>query len=203
MIPQLEEALQALGSPSPAAGWALRRQRFSGCSVVVLHLELPLFTHLSRCSAADLPPHLRLQQHHLQGPLDSPAAGRRGLAAPACSSHPLPLPWGSARWIRALAAQSPPAGWELKHQKRPGSALDPAWTPAGPPWQQCPTALSPPQAVDRHGLDLPGSVSAIMDRWILQMGFPVVTVDTRTGTAAQSHFLLDRGSAVERPSAFK
>ncbi|XP_064013910.1 aminopeptidase N [Pogoniulus pusillus] len=58
------------------------------------------------------------------------------------------------------------------------------------------------QAVDRHGLQLPGSVSAIMDRWILQMGFPVVTVDTLTGTATQSHFLLDRGSTVERPSAF-
>ncbi|NXF91944.1 AMPN Aminopeptidase, partial [Eubucco bourcierii] len=58
------------------------------------------------------------------------------------------------------------------------------------------------QAVDRHELQLPDSVSAIMDRWILQMGFPVVTVDTLTGVTNQTHFLLDPNSTVERPSAF-
>ncbi|NXP72549.1 AMPN Aminopeptidase, partial [Ramphastos sulfuratus] len=58
------------------------------------------------------------------------------------------------------------------------------------------------QAVDQHELELPDSVSAIMDRWILQMGFPVVTVDTLTGATNQTHFLLDPNSTVERPSAF-
>ena len=42
-----------------------------------------------------------------------------------------------------------------------------------------------------------------MDRWTLQMGFPVVTVDTHTGTIKQEHFLLDPTSVVERPSVFK
>ncbi|XP_054243768.1 aminopeptidase N [Indicator indicator] len=58
------------------------------------------------------------------------------------------------------------------------------------------------QAVDRQNLNLPDSVSAIMDRWILQMGFPVVTVNTLTGVITQTHFLLDRNSTVERPSVF-
>lgn len=42
-----------------------------------------------------------------------------------------------------------------------------------------------------------------MDRWTLQMGFPVVTVDTRTGVVSQKHFLLDPESVVDRPSQFK
>lgn len=42
-----------------------------------------------------------------------------------------------------------------------------------------------------------------MDRWILQMGFPVITVDTTTGTLSQQHFLLDPTSNVTRPSEFK
>lgn len=42
-----------------------------------------------------------------------------------------------------------------------------------------------------------------MDRWILQMGFPVVTVDTTTGEISQEHFLLDPESTVTRPSDFK
>lgn len=42
-----------------------------------------------------------------------------------------------------------------------------------------------------------------MDRWTLQMGFPVVTVDTSTGVISQTHFLLDPDSKVERPSVFK
>lgn len=51
-------------------------------------------------------------------------------------------------------------------------------------------------------IKLPASVSAIMDRWILQMGFPVVTVDTATGEISQEHFLLDPNSTVTRPSQF-
>uniref|UniRef100_A0A1A7ZZL2 Aminopeptidase n=1 Tax=Nothobranchius furzeri TaxID=105023 RepID=A0A1A7ZZL2_NOTFU len=59
------------------------------------------------------------------------------------------------------------------------------------------------QAVDNTpGLDIPRSVSEIMNRWTLQMGFPVVTVDTQTGTVTQKHFLLDPDSVVGRPSQF-
>ena len=42
-----------------------------------------------------------------------------------------------------------------------------------------------------------------MDHWTLQMGFPVVAVDTLTGSVSQEHFLLGNASAVERPSVFK
>lgn len=42
-----------------------------------------------------------------------------------------------------------------------------------------------------------------MNRWILQMGFPVVTIDTRTGSVRQQHFLLGADPAVVTPSEFK
>ncbi|KAJ0056264.1 hypothetical protein NL108_004542, partial [Boleophthalmus pectinirostris] len=59
------------------------------------------------------------------------------------------------------------------------------------------------QAVDRTpGLDIPYTVHEIMNRWTLQMGFPVVTIDTRTGRITQKHFLLDADSVVDRPSQF-
>ncbi|NWU68282.1 AMPN Aminopeptidase, partial [Pterocles burchelli] len=58
------------------------------------------------------------------------------------------------------------------------------------------------QAVTKNNLVLPDSISNIMDRWTLQMGFPVVTVNTLTGAIAQRHFLLDPSSVVERPSDF-
>ncbi|TSL68185.1 Aminopeptidase N [Bagarius yarrelli] len=51
-------------------------------------------------------------------------------------------------------------------------------------------------------LKLPHSIHDIMNRWILQMGFPVVTIDTQTGNVSQKHFLLDPKSVVERPSEF-
>ncbi|KAM4744489.1 aminopeptidase Ey-like [Anableps anableps] len=57
-------------------------------------------------------------------------------------------------------------------------------------------------AVDKAGIYLPHSVEAIMNRWILQMGFPVVTIDTQTGKITQKHFLLDPESVVDRPSEF-
>ncbi|XP_061749583.1 aminopeptidase Ey-like [Nerophis ophidion] len=57
-------------------------------------------------------------------------------------------------------------------------------------------------AVEKAGLTLPQSVEAIMNRWILQMGFPVVTIDTRTGTLVQGHFLLDPDTEVKRPSEY-
>ncbi|NXS87519.1 AMPN Aminopeptidase, partial [Erpornis zantholeuca] len=58
------------------------------------------------------------------------------------------------------------------------------------------------QAVEKNNVQLPDNISNIMDRWTLQMGFPVVTVDTRTGAINQTHFLLDPTSSVDRPSVF-
>nr|XP_045001175.1 aminopeptidase N [Jaculus jaculus] len=58
-------------------------------------------------------------------------------------------------------------------------------------------------AVDNQtGIQLPAPVRTIMDRWILQMGFPVITVNTVTGDISQEHFLLDPESNVTRPSEF-
>lgn len=59
------------------------------------------------------------------------------------------------------------------------------------------------QAVDNTpGLHIPHRVHDIMHRWTLQMGFPVVTIDTRSGSISQKHFLLDPDSVVERASQF-
>ncbi|XP_008283097.1 aminopeptidase N-like [Stegastes partitus] len=59
------------------------------------------------------------------------------------------------------------------------------------------------QAVENTpGIHIPHSVHDIMNRWTLQMGFPVVTIDTRTGSISQKHFLLDPDSVVDRPSQF-
>uniref|UniRef100_A0A8C5CU20 Aminopeptidase n=1 Tax=Gadus morhua TaxID=8049 RepID=A0A8C5CU20_GADMO len=52
------------------------------------------------------------------------------------------------------------------------------------------------------GLGLPTSVEDIMNRWVLQMGYPVVTVDTRTGRLSQKHFLIDPEAEMDRPSPF-
>nr|XP_033483089.1 aminopeptidase N-like isoform X2 [Epinephelus lanceolatus] len=59
------------------------------------------------------------------------------------------------------------------------------------------------QAVENTpGIHIPHTVHNIMKRWTLQMGFPVVTIDTRTGSITQKHFLLDPESVVDRPSEF-
>uniref|UniRef100_H0ZVQ3 Aminopeptidase n=1 Tax=Taeniopygia guttata TaxID=59729 RepID=H0ZVQ3_TAEGU len=58
------------------------------------------------------------------------------------------------------------------------------------------------EAVKNNHVQLPDTISNIMDRWTLQMGFPVVTVDTQRGTVRQTHFLLDPTSSVDRPSVF-
>ncbi|KAM9460800.1 aminopeptidase N-like [Clarias gariepinus] len=59
------------------------------------------------------------------------------------------------------------------------------------------------KAVDKTPhLKLPHSVHDIMNRWILQMGFPVVTIDTQTGNVSQKHFLIEPNSVVERQSEF-
>ncbi|XP_036909514.1 aminopeptidase N [Sturnira hondurensis] len=59
------------------------------------------------------------------------------------------------------------------------------------------------KAVDNQKkIELPKNVSTIMERWVLQMGFPLVTVDTKTGTISQQYFLLDPQSKPTRPSPF-
>ncbi|XP_029001190.1 aminopeptidase Ey-like [Betta splendens] len=57
-------------------------------------------------------------------------------------------------------------------------------------------------AVDGAGIELPQSVEDIMNRWILQMGFPLVTIDTQTGSVTQRHFLLNPDSVVSTSSEF-
>ncbi|XP_059191202.1 aminopeptidase Ey-like [Centropristis striata] len=57
-------------------------------------------------------------------------------------------------------------------------------------------------AVKASGTELPNSVHDIMNTWVLQMGFPVVTIDTTTGTVSQKHFLLDPDSEVTVVSPF-
>uniref|UniRef100_A0A673LAV0 Alanyl (membrane) aminopeptidase b n=1 Tax=Sinocyclocheilus rhinocerous TaxID=307959 RepID=A0A673LAV0_9TELE len=51
--------------------------------------------------------------------------------------------------------------------------------------------------------DLWEHLQRIMDRWVLQMGFPVVTINTATGQITQEHFLLDPETKPDRPSEFK
>ncbi|XP_061525821.1 aminopeptidase N-like isoform X1 [Phycodurus eques] len=55
---------------------------------------------------------------------------------------------------------------------------------------------------DTPALSIPHTVHDIMHRWTLQMGFPVVTINTKTGRVTQKHFLLDPESVVDRPSQF-
>lgn len=59
------------------------------------------------------------------------------------------------------------------------------------------------QKAAKGKVELPKTVNEIMNRWTLQMGFPVITIDTRTGSIKQQHFLLDPNSNVTRPSEFK
>lgn len=58
------------------------------------------------------------------------------------------------------------------------------------------------RAVDSSSSTPPRSVQDIMDRWVLQMGFPVVTINTETGQITQEHFLLDPETKPDRPSEF-
>uniref|UniRef100_A0A8C2KFU5 Aminopeptidase n=1 Tax=Cyprinus carpio TaxID=7962 RepID=A0A8C2KFU5_CYPCA len=51
-------------------------------------------------------------------------------------------------------------------------------------------------------IQLPASIKEIMNRWILQMGYPVVTIDTRTGNISQQHFLIHPEAVVEKPSDY-
>ncbi|KAK1160919.1 aminopeptidase Ey-like [Acipenser oxyrinchus oxyrinchus] len=58
------------------------------------------------------------------------------------------------------------------------------------------------RAVDSSGVNLTHKVEDIMNRWTLQMGFPVVTINTMTGQVTQKHFLVDPDSVVNRTSPF-
>uniref|UniRef100_A0A8D3CCQ2 Aminopeptidase n=1 Tax=Scophthalmus maximus TaxID=52904 RepID=A0A8D3CCQ2_SCOMX len=58
-------------------------------------------------------------------------------------------------------------------------------------------------AVKANNVSLPRPVYDIMNRWVLQMGFPVVTIDTTTGQVSQKHFLLDAESNVTVESPYK
>ncbi|KAF7239596.1 Aminopeptidase Ey [Varanus komodoensis] len=57
-------------------------------------------------------------------------------------------------------------------------------------------------AVQQSNVTLPADIDTIMNRWILQMGFPVLTLNTTTGDITQRHFLLDPDTPVQRPSQF-
>ncbi|XP_068578982.1 aminopeptidase N-like [Cebidichthys violaceus] len=57
-------------------------------------------------------------------------------------------------------------------------------------------------AVIANGTQLPDTVHNIMNTWVLQMGFPVVTINTMTGVVSQEHFLLDPDSEVTAVSPF-
>ncbi|KAK5620749.1 hypothetical protein CRENBAI_019140 [Crenichthys baileyi] len=57
-------------------------------------------------------------------------------------------------------------------------------------------------AVNASAVNLPSSVNDIMNTWVLQMGFPVVTINTTSGIVSQKHFLLDPDSVVTTPSPF-
>ncbi|KAM6937383.1 aminopeptidase N-like [Xenentodon cancila] len=57
-------------------------------------------------------------------------------------------------------------------------------------------------AVTASGTSLPQSVEDIMNTWVLQMGFPVVTINTNTGAVSQKHFLLDPDTPVTAPSPY-
>lgn len=45
------------------------------------------------------------------------------------------------------------------------------------------------EAADQSNLNI--NVESIMNTWVLQMGFPVVTINTTSGIVSQKHFLLD------------
>uniref|UniRef100_A0A8C4XGK5 Aminopeptidase n=1 Tax=Erpetoichthys calabaricus TaxID=27687 RepID=A0A8C4XGK5_ERPCA len=59
------------------------------------------------------------------------------------------------------------------------------------------------QAVnEQQSIQLPTSISDIMNRWTRQMGFPLVTFNTTSGEISQKHFLLDQKAIVRRTSEY-
>ncbi|CAL8262787.1 unnamed protein product [Merluccius merluccius] len=57
-------------------------------------------------------------------------------------------------------------------------------------------------AAEANSVPIPQKVHDIMNTWVLQMGFPLVTVNTSTGIVTQKHFLLDPDSIVTEPSIY-
>ncbi|XP_069480419.1 aminopeptidase N-like [Ambystoma mexicanum] len=55
---------------------------------------------------------------------------------------------------------------------------------------------------NQTAVQLPTSINAIMETWVLQTGYPVVTVNTATGELTQERFLLDGDSAANATSAW-
>ncbi|KAM3925882.1 aminopeptidase N-like [Leptodactylus fuscus] len=55
---------------------------------------------------------------------------------------------------------------------------------------------------ETNAVTLPASIEAIMNTWVLQMGFPVVTINTADGSITQKHFLLDPNSTVTAVSPY-
>ncbi|XP_056427954.1 aminopeptidase N-like isoform X2 [Hyla sarda] len=58
------------------------------------------------------------------------------------------------------------------------------------------------KAIDDKQFQLENRIEDIMNTWVLQMGFPVVTIDTTRGLVEQKHFLLDPEATVTRPSDY-
>ncbi|XP_068595878.1 aminopeptidase Ey-like [Brachionichthys hirsutus] len=58
------------------------------------------------------------------------------------------------------------------------------------------------KAADASATVLPQTIHDIMNTWVLQMGFPVVTINTTTGLVSQQYFLLDPDSEITTISPF-
>ncbi|KAM3926247.1 aminopeptidase N-like [Leptodactylus fuscus] len=55
---------------------------------------------------------------------------------------------------------------------------------------------------ETNAVTLPAKIEEIMNTWVLQMGFPVVTINTADGSITQKHFLLDPNSTVTAESPY-
>ncbi|XP_072404833.1 aminopeptidase Ey-like [Chiloscyllium punctatum] len=59
------------------------------------------------------------------------------------------------------------------------------------------------QALDNQKMvQLPSNLASILDTWTLQMGYPVVTINTSSGLVTQQHFLVDHLTNVTRTSPY-
>lgn len=123
------------------------------------------------------------------------------MAAPGCSPQHRPLPRRCPS-SRGLLVRRGPSHVAAARWARGAAPAEPRAPPA-PHGTGDPRRCPPPQAVEKNNVVLPSSIGGIMDTWTLQMGFPVVTVNTLDGTISQKHFLLDPNSKVDRPSPFK
>ncbi len=61
------------------------------------------------------------------------------------------------------------------------------------------------QAMQREGKDI--NITQVMDRWTLQMGYPVVTISKNDSldnsvTISQEHFVYDTDAKIQNPELF-